>query len=200
MNKFVIEQKITAFVNRYSVYESSGDGQKGQMVCFVEQKRLAFKEEILFYTDESKQSQAFKVKAEKALDVRGKFFVTNPEGTIIGVLRKAFKASLLRSTWHVLGIDGQEKPLMIVQERSKTLAIFRRIWGLVPYLGELPFLFKYHFSFVLPNDGQEVATYIKTTRFRDHYELTILDQGVITQFGWQTLVAQAVLLDALQDR
>ena len=197
MKQYIIEQKITAFVNRYAVYEAVND-QKVGLLVFVEQKRLAFKEEIIFYSDDAKTSEAFRVKAEKVMDVHGKFLVTNVNGERIGTMKKAFKSSLFRSTWEILAPDDSVR--FVAQEKSLGFALFRRVWGLLPYIGDIPFLFKYHFDFVVPETGAVVARYIKTTRFRDHYLLQVEDETVVATVGWQTLIAQCVLLDALQSR
>lgn len=194
MNQFIVQQKITPLVNRYEIFDASS-GSKGAMISFVEQKRFAFKEEIQFYTDSSKQTLAFKVKAEKVMDVHGKFFVTASDGSAVGWLQKSFKASLLRSTWLLSSGDQQ----LTVTEKSQAFAIFRRIWGFIPFIGDLPFVFKYHFVFQ-KTDGTTVAEYIKTTRLRDHYQLTPKDDIVLGNIDQRVLIAQCVVLDALQDR
>ncbi len=198
MKRFIVEQKITALANQYRVFAGGENNEKGELVSFAHQKRFAFKEEVSFFADEQRANLAFSVKAEKALDFHGKFIVTDPQNNRIGAVRKSFKSSLLRSTWEIL--DPQDEVQLIIQERSQSMAIFRRIWGLVPYLGDLPFLFKYHFDFIEPSTGNVVGTYYKTTRFRDHYLLEMADDSLAEQVGWQTLVTQAVLLDALQGR
>lgn len=197
MKQYVIEQKITAFVNRYTVYEAV-NGQKTELVAFVEQKRLAFKEEIIFYGDDSKTSEAFRVKAEKVMDIHGKFLITDVHGDRIGAVKKAFRSSLIRSTWEILASD--DKVRFIAQEKSLGLALFRRLWAVLPYIGDIPFLFKYHFNFIVPETGAVVASYVKTTRFRDHYLLQVEDESAFEAVGWQTFIAQCVLLDALQGR
>ncbi len=198
MQTFIVEQKITALANQYRVFAGGQNGEKGELVSFAHQKRFAFKEQVEFFADESKSTLAFRVKAEKTLDVHGKFIVTDPPGNRIGAVRKAFKSSLLRSTWEVL--DSQDEVQVIIRERSQAMAIFRRIWGLIPYLGDIPFLFKYHFDFIKPSAQEVVGAYYKMTRFRDNYRLEITDDSLAEKVGWQTLVAQAVLLDALQGR
>ncbi len=198
MKQFIIEQKITAFVNRYMVYSVTADGQKDALVQFVEQKRLAFKEEITFFSDQSKTTESFKVKAEKVMDIHGKFLVTNPAGKQLGAVRKVFKSSLIRSTWEMF--SDANTPALVVKERSLGLALFRRLWVWIPFIGDLPFFMKYHFTFVVPGTDMEIASYEKTTRFRDYYLLTIHDDTQLDILGVETFIAQAVLLDALQDR
>ena len=73
------------------------------------------------------------------------------------------------------------------------MAMFRRIWDFIPWIGDLPFPWKYHFDFVR---NTEVAHCEKKTRFRDHYIVRIEDPGVDRRL----VLAQAVALDALQSR
>jgi uncharacterized protein YxjI len=123
------------------------------------------------------------------------------QGAVIGTFKKEFKASLLKSTWHILNADGQ--PQMTVAENSLTLALFRRFAGFIPIIGDLveivSLFLRYHFSFVDSASNQEVGIYKKTTLFRDHYALSMTDQAYADK-DWRLLAAVAVALDALQSR
>ncbi|HYH75824.1 MAG TPA: hypothetical protein VD735_07760 [Candidatus Saccharimonadales bacterium] len=197
MATFHIHQKITAFANQYRVFEDD-NGKPGKVIAYAHQKRLALKEKIIFYTDETKQEEAFHLQARNIMELAGTYDVKDGTGEILGVLRKQFKASLLRSTWHV-SAKNNEEAMLLVQERSTGLAIARRVWGFVPYIGELPFFLKYHFDFVDLALQQTVASYTKVTTFRDHYALTVED-ATLENLDWRVLVAQGVALDALQSR
>ncbi len=195
--KLIVEQKITAFVNQYRIYSVGPDSAKGEMVAFAQQKRLAFKEKVTFYTDEQKTTEFFGFRAEKTLDVHGKYFVEDTGGQPIGVFQKSFKKSLLNSTWYIL--DSNNEPAITISENSKVLAIIRRLAGFVSDIAELiVILFKYHFVFVDKN-GETIGTYRKTTLLRDHYELSMTDEAYKSQ-DWRVFAAMAVALDALQSR
>jgi uncharacterized protein YxjI len=197
VKSLIVEQKITAFANQYIVYETDTTGAKGVVIAFAHQKRLAFKEEVLVYTDETKSQVAFTIKAENVLDYHGRFFVKDSNAQVLGTIRKDFKSSLLRSTWE---IGAGDNVICKVVEASKEIAILRRLWGFVPYIGELPFFLKYHFDFISPQGQQRYGRYTKTKLFYDHYKLDIVDEQLLQLTNWQTLVAQAILLDALQGR
>ncbi len=194
---YLIEQKLAALVNQYRIFSTTEDGVKGEMIAFAQQKRFAFKEQIQFYANESKDESIFSLKAEKAMDIHGKFLVMNEQGDQIGALRKSFKSSVLRSTWEILKDDTA---YVTVQERSMPLALLRRVWGFIPFVGDLPFFFKFHFDLLSGDPSELVGSYNKMTLFKDHYELKIDSPEVLETVGWQTLVAQAVVLDALQGR
>ena len=199
--RLIIEQKITAFVNKYSIYQSDATGQKTGLLALAQQKRLAFKEKVTFYGDESKTQEVFGFRAEKVLDVHGRYFVEAPDGQKIGGFNKVFGKSLLVSTWNILDVNGD--PVLIVQESNVGLAVMRRFIGAIPIFGELAeliiMLFKYHFDFVDVKSGEVVGKYQKTTLFRDHYLLSI-DDAAYSAIDWRTYAAIAVALDALQSR
>jgi hypothetical protein len=199
--KLIVEQKITAFVNKYAVYTTNQNGDKDQLVAFAQQKRLAFKEKVIFYGDMQKTQPVFTFRAEKVFDVHGKYIVEDISGNAIGSFKKEFKKSLLKSTWNILGEN--DVPTLTVAENSLTLALFRRFVGFLPIIGdiaEIVVLFlRYHFSITDSSSGQEVGKYQKTTLFRDHYKLSMTDESFATQ-DWRVLAAMAVALDALQSR
>lgn len=189
--QFHMHQKITMMVNRYEVFDGNGSGEPGALIAFVEQKRMTFKEQVTLYTDQSKQGVVAAFRARKVIDLASAYDVTAPDGTTIGVFGKKFGKSLLRSTWQ---LDQPGHPPIVVSERSMVMALFRRIWDFIPWIGDLPFPWKYHFDFV--RDGVSVGSVDKKTRFRDHYLVSIDDPALDSRL----MLAQAVALDALQSR
>jgi uncharacterized protein YxjI len=196
---YFIHQRIQPLVNQYEVYEGDAAGNQGRMVAFAQQKRLAFKEKFNVYTDESKSQTAFELEARQVIDLGARYDVRDPQGNILGTIGKDFKSSLLRSTWHIFRPGEENAPAIIVQERSQNLAIARRIWGFLPYIGEIPFFLKYHFDFIDPTSQNVVATYNKTTTMRDHYQLTIENESAVN-IDWRVLVSLGIMMDAMQSR
>jgi uncharacterized protein YxjI len=198
--RLIVEQKITAFVNRYEIFNVNEDGSKNESVAFVEQKRLAFKEKVAFFKDLSKDQLLFTFRAEKVMDVHGKYFVEDADGKLIGMFQKQFAKSLLNSTWDMLDANANIK--LTIHESNMTLAIARRYIGWIPFVGDffeiITDFIKYHFSF-RTSDDVEVAMYSKTTLFRDHYLLSVTDDAYKAQ-DWRVFAAMAVALDALQSR
>ena len=197
----IVEQKITAFVNKYAIYQATDDGKKGDMLAFAQQKRLAFKEKVTFYTDDTKSEVAFTFKAEKVLDIHGRYSVDDPQGKLLGSFKKQFAKSLLNSSWQVLNKDDQV--VFNLKESSQLLAIMRRFGGMIPVVGDIidliTLFLRYHFVFADATTDAEVGRYQKTTLFRDHYLLS-MTQEAYQKEDWRVLAAMAVGLDALQSR
>lgn len=199
--RLIIEQKITAFANKYYISAADESGAKGQLLAFAQQKRIALKEKVTFYRDQNKTQVAFSFRAEKVMDVHGQYLVEDSSGKVIGIFKKDFAQSLVNSTWNILDTRGE--PTIRISESNQALAILRRIGGFVPIVGEIieittTFL-RYHFVFKDVSSGQTVGTYQKTTLFRDHYLLSMADKAYGQQ-DWRVLAAMGVALDALQSR
>lgn len=199
--RLYIDQKITPFVNKYMVFGADPQGAKGGLVALAQQKRLAFKEKVSFFADEQKSQLAFTFRAEKVLDVHGRYLVEDANGGLVGMFKKEFKQSLVVSTWKVMSADGTE--IFEVAESSKFLALLRRFGGLLPIVGGvaeiLALVLRYHFVFKDVTTGEVVGTYTKMTLFRDQYELALTDEAA-AKCDWRVLAAMGVGLDALQSR
>ena len=199
--KLIVEQKITPLVNKYRIFSAKSDGSKDSLLAFVQQKRLAFREKVTFYSDEAKGQVIFTLRAEKILDIHGNYLVEDDNGQIIGKFKKDFAQSLINSTWNILDKNGNSK--LNISESNQTLAILRRFGGFIPYFGDLVEIittfFKYHFVLKDAKTGQIVGKYQKTKLIRDHYLLS-MDDDIYSQTDWRVFAAVAVALDALQSR
>src|ERR687893_484005 len=105
-DRFVLRQRIRPVVNQYEFSLPAADGTPGEPVCFVEQKRFKFKEDIRFYADDSKQTELMRIKARQRFDPRARYDVTDARGEKIGEVQKVFGASLLRSTYALFDAGG----------------------------------------------------------------------------------------------
>jgi uncharacterized protein YxjI len=191
-DQFVLRQRIRPVINQYEF--SLADDQPP--FCFVEQARFKFKEDIRFYTDDSKSSELLRIKARQRFDPRATYDITGADGQKIGEIKKVFGASLIRSTYEVdSGSDSVQ-----AQEQSLLVALFRRLVGLVPYVGDfadwLPI--PYHFDFM--RDGQVVGTHSRRIgKFRDTYDIDMSGDPERT-IDRRLVLAIAVGMDALQAR
>ena len=106
-DRFVVKQLIRPTVNLYEVHtRTPGTDALGDLVAFVRQKRLALREDLRAFTDDSEQEELFRIKARSVVDIGGRYNVTAPDGAALGALVKLFRQSLLRSTWRVVDASG----------------------------------------------------------------------------------------------
>jgi hypothetical protein len=190
--RFFVRQRITIMVNRYEILAANPDGSEGHLLAFAEQKRMKLKEEINFFADAQKSRRVFSFKARQRLDVRAEHDVLDEHGRPIGWFKKDFGASLLRSTWHLSG-PGLEA---VGQERRPVIAVLRRIWDFIPYLGDIWVPFVFHFDFTDKATGHPVMSSERIKAIRDRYDVTVTDQ----RLDFRVAASMAVALDALQSR
>jgi len=179
-------------INRYEIRAANPDGSEGHLLCFAEQKRMKLKEEVVFFADDSKTRRVFSFRARQVLDVGAEHDVYDEYGNPIGMFSKAFGASLLRSTWN-LSVPGLNA---VGQERRPLIAILRRIWDFIPYLGEVWVPFVFHFDFVDTATGAVVMVSERQKAIVDRYTVTVPDP----RLDFRVAAAMAVALDALQSR
>ncbi|MCW2792186.1 MAG: hypothetical protein JWO76_1284, partial [Nocardioides sp.] len=180
---FYVKQKFAMMTNRYEIYAANPDGSFGQLMGLAEQKKLALKEQVTFYSDDTKSRPVFGFKARRVMDLNSGYDITDENGQQIAFFKKDFGASMLRSTFHVEGPGYTGTG----QERSQLVAILRRFT-------EIPFL-PIHFDFVTP-EGQPLLAVERQGSIRDKYTVHVPDQRV----DFRVAAAIAVGLDALMQR
>jgi uncharacterized protein YxjI len=186
-DRFVIDQLIRPMANLYRISAA------GEPVAFVRQKKLAIKEDIRFYADESQTDELFRIKARALMEFGGRYDVTTPAGEKVGVLGKVFGKSLLRSTWSIM--DAGEHELAIAKERSVPIAVLRRVIDVVPYGDFVPI----PFHFTIDANGTHLGDFNRRLGVRDTYDLDLSGDAGRT-IDRRLAIALGIALDALQSR
>jgi uncharacterized protein YxjI len=195
-DRLLVQQVFKPIANEYRIsIPTAGSTDEGRPLLFVKQKKLKIREDIRFRLSPDADDHVFMIKSKTVFEFRGRHEVLDPDGTVIGLLEKDFRRSLIRSHWHVRDPSGGE--LLEAHETSWVIAILRRAALALPewlsILGWLPF------NFVLERDGREVGSYRRVLgKLRDRY---VLELGPdLADVDRRLVVAFAVGLDALQDR
>ena len=197
-DRFVLRQRWAPFVNRYEFSVPGPDGEPEQPVCFVQQKRFKFKEDIRFYADASKKVEVMRIKARQRFDPRARYDITDAGGLKIGEIQKVFGESLLRSTFRLYDANGIETAK--ATEKSLAVALVRRLVGFVPWVGAFAdFLpIPYHFVF-LRGDHVLVTNSRRLFKIRDTYDIDATGDPQ-RSLDRRLILAAVVGMDALQAR
>ena len=127
-----IQQKLTLMVNQYWIRTADPAGNPGDVLAYAQQKRMKLREEVTFYSDDSKTRVLFGFKSRQVIDMAATTDVFDADHMPIGVFRKdAVKSSqldLAHPEWTGHG-DGRE--------RSQNVAVFRRFSGFIPIVGDV---------------------------------------------------------------
>jgi uncharacterized protein YxjI len=197
-DRFLLRQLIRPVVNQYEFSIPGPDGEPGPPICFVEQKRFKFKEDIRFYADDSKQIETMRIKARQRFDPRARYDVTEPGGEKIGEIQKVFGESLVRSTYRLYDAHGDE--VAKAAENSLFIALLRRLVGLVPGIEGLGDLLPIPYHFDFRSGDQLLGTHSrKAWKFRDTYTIDFSGDPERT-VDRRLVLAVAVGMDALQAR
>ena len=195
---FLLRQRWAPVINRYEFTLPAADGSPGQPVCFVEQRRFTFKEDIRFFADDTKQEEVMRLKARQRFDPAARYDITDAAGGTIGQIQKVFGASLLRSTYRLYDASGEETA--VATEKSVAVALFRRLVGFIPYVENvadwLPI--PYHFVF-LRGDRVLGTNTRRAMKLRDTYTIDLSSDPERT-LDRRLILAAAVGMDALQAR
>jgi len=183
-NNFLVRQRFTAMINRYEIWKVDAEWNQTTLLGFAEQKRMKPREEIVFFTDDTKTHVLFRFKARNILDIKSIIDVFDEPGQVIGTFRKDWAASLINSTWY---IEQPGLPNVKGTERSMFYAILRRFtdFGFIPY----------NFDYKAP-DGRLVLDITRKFGLRDTYRCTVDSP----EYDTRVLQAVAVAMDALQNR
>ena len=176
-----LRQRFTPLQNRYDLIGFK-DGAE-QVLGYAEQKRLALKEKITFYSDDAKSQVAFTMGARNVLELSATYDVQAADGTVLATMKKSFGSSLLRSTYEVVTADGRQ---LVCQERTMWKALFRRFV-------DIP-LFAVQFDVL--DRGHVLATIDRKMQLRDVYRVEVQDDA----FDWRVAGAIAVAQDAFMNR
>jgi uncharacterized protein YxjI len=195
---FLLRQRWTMVVNRYQFSLPDNEGKEGRPVAFVEQKRFTFKEDIRFYTDDTKQVEVMRIKARQRFDPAARYDVTGAAGVKIGEIQKVFGRSLLRSTYRLFDANGVE--VCEAKERSLPVALLRRVLGFVPYVQNVADFLPIPYHFVFTRGDRVVAHHTRRAwALTDHYTIDCTPDAERT-IDRRLVLAAAVGMDALQAR
>ena len=187
-------------INQYefSLPGAEGTGEDGRPFCFVEQARFKFKEDIRFFADDSKGEEIMRILARQRFDPRARYDITLADGTKLGEIQKVFGKSLLRSTYALFNAAGEE--VATAREVSLGKALFRRLTGFIPYLGDfadwLPIAYDFEF---LHGEERIGINRRRRWKFIDVYDIDFT-ADTERRVDRRLALAATVGMDALQAR
>jgi len=195
-DRYLVDQLIRPIANLYRITPlAAGETPAGPPIAFVRQKKLAVKEHIRFFADDSETQELFSIRARSWLDTGGsRYDVEDAHEGRIGTLEHVFGKSLLRSTWRVS--NAQEAEIAIARERSAAMAILRRGIDFVPDVGGL---IPIPYNFEILAGERVIGGMDRKFQLRDRYVLD-LSGDPDKLLDRRLAIALAIGLDTLQNR
>ncbi|GMT97308.1 hypothetical protein KH5H1_14270 [Corallococcus caeni] len=147
-SRYMIRRKFfKLFGGAFHIYDEAGN-----VAFYSKMKAFKLKEDLRIYSGEDMQEELITIQARSILDFGATYDVTDAAtGERVGALRRKALSSMLRDTWLVLDVDGQE--VGRIEEDSMLLALVRRfLTNLIPQTftgtlgGAQVFSFRQHFN------------------------------------------------------
>ncbi|NJS16495.1 MAG: hypothetical protein HC787_05310, partial [Nostocaceae cyanobacterium CSU_2_110] len=82
--------------------------QSGELLLYVRQKLLKFKEEVNVFADEAQSNLAFTMKADRVIDFRARYTITDGAGRVIGAIKQRGMKSLWKAHFDIEDAFGRE--------------------------------------------------------------------------------------------
>lgn len=107
------------------------------VVGLIRMKAFKLRDDVRLYVPAESDQEAMRIHARQVIDFGATYDVyLGPDDTpSFALQRKGFKSAFVRDYWKLLDPAGNQ--IGYVQETSSGLAVVRRWFGLVPFVGEL---------------------------------------------------------------
>lgn len=184
--QYTIRAKVFDLVPQFFITD-----HEGQMVGYCRQKLFKFKEEIVLYTDRTRETELLRIKARQIIDFGATYDVKLPNGQSMGSLRrKGLKSTFVRDEYLVF--DEHDTQVATLQEDSTFKALVRRfIEYAAPFMPQ-----KFHLR---DSGGTEIAIY------RQHFNPLVFRMSIAVlddheQLDDLMLIAIGVLTVVIEGR
>ncbi|NGM71795.1 hypothetical protein [Sphingobacterium sp. SGL-16] len=150
--------KITTFSNDFEATDALGN-----TIFYVREKILIWRDQMKVYSDSSKSELLYEIKSNKLIDFQQTFTITNPQGNIIGKVRRKSIRSLWKSTFKLM--DTYDNHDHTIQEKNAFVKLWDGIFGEIPIIGMLSG-YVFNPSYILSaNEGEELFELNKEPSF-----------------------------------
>lgn len=160
-SRFVVEERKLTLGRQYRLR-----GGEGKLLGYVAQRWMRIKEAWTVYTDESKATVAFEVRATKVFDFKANLEVRDAAGTLLGTLRRKGWASIVADKWEIAGPSGWIVGQL--QEEAGRGVMRRMLTRLIPYVATIQ----------APDGKPVVQVRGRFQVWGDTYDIEVLDPGV----------------------
>ncbi|MGL5002259.1 MAG: hypothetical protein ACRDAM_04905 [Casimicrobium sp.] len=125
--------------------------RSGELLLYVRQKLLKFKEEVNVFADEAQSNLAFTMKADRVIDFRARYTITDRAGQVLGTIKQRGMKSIWRAHFDVEDAFGREA--FFIEEKNPWVRMINGFIEEIPILGALSGYFLHPAYLVKRVDG-----------------------------------------------
>lgn len=182
--------KIIAFNPQVRVTDSSGN-----LVLYVKQRALAFKEDVKIFADEGQTNQLYQLKADRIIDWSAKYNITTPSGSGVGQLRRKGARSIFKATYIIADASGNE--VGMIHEENAWTKVGDAFFSEIPIIGIFAG-YVFNPAYLVDYKGKPVLYLKKHPAFLES-KFTIEKRGDFTD-GDESLLLSSVVMAMMLER
>jgi uncharacterized protein YxjI len=172
------------------------EDSRGQLLLYVKQKLLKLKEEVNVFSDEAQNKLAFTIKADRVIDFRARYTITNGAGQTLGAIKQRGMKSLWKAHFDVEDAFGRES--FFIEEESPLVRMFDGLFGSIPIIGILSgYLFQPTYLVKRVSGGIVMKLKKQPALWEGRFELT---EVAPTSDAERQLLALSVVMMTLLER
>ena len=119
------EFKIGTLANDFIAKDAQGG-----MIAYVRQKMFKFKEDVVLFTDQSKSSELYRIKADRWIDFNATYSFTNANGAYMGSVGRKGMKSLWKASYTIFNTEKVEE--YTVSEENPWAKVGDAVLGEIP--------------------------------------------------------------------
>ena len=120
--------KLLALASQIHIRDADGN-----LIGYVKQKLLKFKEEINVFADERQMQKLFTIKADRVFDFSAKYNFTDSYGNFIGAIKRRGMRSIWKANYEIY--DSADIQNLQIAEESAWVKVFDALIGEIPIVG-----------------------------------------------------------------
>jgi uncharacterized protein YxjI len=126
----ILRFKLIALAPQLSVEDS-----QGKLLLYVKQKLLKLKEEVGVFRDVSQRELAYSIKADRVIDFRARYTITDPLGQTLGTIKQRGMKSLWKVHFDIEDAFGRE--IFFIEEENPWIRMIDSLFDAIPIIGAL---------------------------------------------------------------
>lgn len=150
--------KIGTLANDFVATDASG-----HIVAYVRQKLFKLKEDIQIFSDETRTTELYRIRANQWIDFSAAYAFTDAQGNHIGKIARKGWRSLWKAAYEL--IDQNDELQYHIREENALLRVLEAILGEVPILGGITSYFINPSYLVTNLSGETIAKLKKKPSF-----------------------------------
>lgn len=145
---------------------------QGKYLAYVRQKMFKLKEDVIVFSDESKMTELYQIKADRWLDFNASYEIKDLQNqSVLGRLARKGMRSIWKATYHIADHDNQ--PLYTISEDNAWVKVLDGFASEIPLVGMLTGYF-FNPSYSVKDASGRVLFQLKKkpSFFGRHFELS----------------------------